>query len=168
MKVFQININRFGLLVLPTFLRRSVVAAFVGSFLTPVRLIRSDFLDARAESTYRIEHNGQVCYLRKMLNDAFSYDRQNGFRIEDVYTAEVYPEWLMAYDETVQLRNQIKIARDEPPHATLYDRDFIQQVEFNFYVFYPADLSEDELRRVKMLVNTYKLVSRTAAYKQKV
>lgn len=67
---YKVDIEKLGLLVTPTFLRKSVLRAIISSLLSQVRTIYSEWKYKREEEQlFRLNHNGQVCYLRKALND---------------------------------------------------------------------------------------------------
>lgn len=55
----------------PHALRKSKLLIFLKAFAWPVSQLHNDFLRFVAAKLYRLSHNGQVCYLEKVLNDAF-------------------------------------------------------------------------------------------------
>ena len=65
------NIRRLALLLLPTFWRRPLFGAFAFALVTPVSHLHMRFIQYRQRTGYRLRHNGQVCYLRAVLNDEF-------------------------------------------------------------------------------------------------
>ena len=83
--IFDIDFNKWIATILPTFLRRRRVFAFCRALCAPLFLgsdgLYNRFLRTRGDHIYRLRHNGQVCYLRAALNDAFNLRR--GFEIED-------------------------------------------------------------------------------------
>jgi len=68
---YKINFRTLSIELLPTFLRKSVTASFVQALLSPLITAYDKWLLIREEHLYKLEHNGQVCYLRKSLNDKF-------------------------------------------------------------------------------------------------
>jgi hypothetical protein len=68
---YKIDFNRLGILLLPTFLRKETMVAFVQIFLKSIDYTYDDWFNWRLKNIYKLEHSGQVCYLRKSLNENF-------------------------------------------------------------------------------------------------
>ncbi|MCV9934557.1 hypothetical protein OIU80_19930 [Flavobacterium sp. LS1R47] len=68
---YKINYNQLGILMLPTFLRKGIMVSFVQVLLKPIGSCYTIWHDWRLKNIYKIEHSGQICYLRKSLNDDF-------------------------------------------------------------------------------------------------
>lgn len=88
--------------LLPTFLRTRRHASWIYSLLTPLMQVYNSWKRHRQNNIYKLQHNGQVCYLRKALNDEFD-PAQRRIIISDgglyseqyVYThAENHPKYL--------------------------------------------------------------------------
>ena len=77
--IYKLNFARLAVLLLPSILRKPVFTSFLRAMYA--QLDFSSFADFRENKNYRLTHNGQVCYLRKMLNDRF--DPNVGERPED-------------------------------------------------------------------------------------
>ena len=71
MDKYDVNFKRLALLLLPTFRRRPLLAAMAYAAVSPLQYLHTRFILWKRESDYRLEHNGQVCYLRALLNDKF-------------------------------------------------------------------------------------------------
>ena len=71
MSVYDVKIKRLALLLLPTALRKPLVAAFMQSAVQGCNVLHGEFMRWRDEQNYRLWHNGQVCHLRAVLNDTF-------------------------------------------------------------------------------------------------
>lgn len=69
--MFEIDLKRFVLQLLPTFYRQPLIFGLLRAALVGLQSVYDQFAEARAAHTYRLTHNGQVCYLRAVLNDAF-------------------------------------------------------------------------------------------------
>lgn len=67
----EINYKRLIVLLLPTFLRQATITAFLRAMTIPIEYLYNQFLANRNSNLYRLKMNGQVCYLRRVLNDAF-------------------------------------------------------------------------------------------------
>ena len=98
----NLNISKLVVDNTPTFLRKSWVTAFPMAMVAPLISIYDDWVKMRADHLYRLKHNGQVCYLRKSLNDLFDVSLRriyigngNQFQRKYIYThAEDRPEYL--------------------------------------------------------------------------
>ncbi|MEQ3500590.1 hypothetical protein ABMY20_12605 [Tenacibaculum sp. SSH1-16] len=83
-------------------LRKPKMIAFVKSLVTPIVNIHYDFLQKKAIDEFILNHNGQVCYLRKALNDVFDNELRririgsgNQYNRQYIYTrAEQKPVYL--------------------------------------------------------------------------
>ena len=65
--------------LLPTFLRKRKMLAWLWSLTAPLKSIHYNFYQKRNAlngDLYRLAHNGQVCYLRKLLNDNFDNEKR--------------------------------------------------------------------------------------------
>lgn len=65
------NIYAFAVRLLPTFLRKDVIKAFLWAILSPLDELLSRFNSAVGESDRRLSHNSFTIYLEKFLNDLF-------------------------------------------------------------------------------------------------
>ena len=91
--IYKIDFRRLFINLLPTFLRQPVIYGMLhaGAVVLGDTTYQS-FTDAREEHNYKLNHNGQVCYLRAVLNDAFG----GGF---DILEVERRGDWLYAITE---------------------------------------------------------------------
>ncbi len=144
--MYNIDIKKLVVLLLPTFLRRVKMVAWLHSLVTPLLVLHNDFMRIREKHLYELNHNGQVCYLRKVLNDAFDKKQRrinitdgNKYGREYIYTrSENKPKYL----GTMYLR----------PRSDYADTgvDFIVEVPQEVY-------NETEMRS---LIDYYKLASK--------
>lgn len=173
--IFEIDFDKWIATMLPTFLRMRRVFAFCRALCSPLYLgeagLYPRFLRARGDHIYRLCHNGQVCYLRAALNDAFNLKK--GFEIEDAggYEGEwVYakdpsmPNQLLAVDE----KKNGKPAEGEPPpeHPTplLADEARLNAPQNAFVVRVPISIYTTQLDKVKSIVERYRILSKTPIY----
>lgn len=149
---YNINFKRLALLMLPTFLRKRLVAGLAYALISPLSYIHLLFMDFRKSSNYRLNHNSQVCYLRAVLNDMFDpSDRR--IVIVDL-PSEVQGSFIylreMNYPVMVPIR---------PGAIILNRRGFGGTGGYDFVVEAPSSTS-GERERMKSLINTYKLASK--------
>ena len=158
MKIFQIDYKRLIILLLPIRMRQAVTIAFLRSCINPISRLHGLFISNRNANLYRLKANGQVCYLRKTLNDAFP-ERDKSFEIGD---GAASGKWVYALKEPEY--GQLFVPK-EPEAVTLYSIPVILSGTANFVVFIPANLAGiDYLNRIKSIVNEYKLVSKKPSY----
>ncbi|MBP1637445.1 MAG: hypothetical protein H6Q18_234 [Bacteroidetes bacterium] len=158
MKLYPINITKLGIILLPTMMRSALLVEWVRILLFPLQSVQTEFFSNRDKNIYLLNHNGQVCRLRKVLNDAFPA-RSKDFQIVDaVYTGM----WKYAVDEE-KLYEQLIIA-DQPEVVFVWDEETMTKFP-DFIVRVPTDLNTvDNLNIIRALVNTYKLSSKKAIY----
>jgi hypothetical protein len=155
-KIFEINYKRLVLLLLPTFLRKELLVAFLHTATTPVAALYNLFLTKRQNNLYRLRMNGQVCYLRRVLNDAFP-EANNAIRIEDGITTG---RWLYAYDaDNNPFINYLLITDD----GTVFcDKSTILEGVSGFTVVVPRALYNiNNDAKLRSLLNAYKLLSKS-------
>lgn len=90
--MFEIDFKRLIALLLPMSLRRPLIFGVLRAGVSGVERVYKDFMAARKEHNFRLTHNGQVCYLRGVLNYCFG----PGFKIGSI---KQEGEWLYAVTE---------------------------------------------------------------------
>jgi len=157
MKLLAIDFNKLAVLLQATFLRPVSIIGYLKSLMPAISDLQDRFFTNRTKNLYILNHNGQVCYLRKVLNDAFP-NRNKDFIIEDY---EQGGKWVFAYDESL-IDSQLMIPDDSS--LLIYSVETIGDYA-NFKVKIPIVLTgDDNLNRIKSLVNSYKLLSKKAIY----
>lgn len=71
MSLFDVDLRRLALQLLPMCLRKPLMGALVYAVTKPVDLELNDMLSYRSEVNEEIRRNGQTCNLRRVLNDLF-------------------------------------------------------------------------------------------------
>jgi hypothetical protein len=153
-EVFNINFKKLAVLLLPTFLRRPLLVAFLHAGASPVVSLHRLFMLNRTNNLYRLRMNGQVCYLRRMLNDAFP-SANGAIQIRDAHRGG---RWLFAYDADVSDRASLNI---EDGGTVFHDKAAIIDEASGFEVVVPAALkTPNNDTRMRVLLNQYKLLSK--------
>lgn len=171
--IYDLNIYKLIISITPSFLRKPVVLAFLKCFSMSMQTVFDAlFTKSRNAHIYALKHNGQVCYLRKVLNDAFT-ERSASFQIEDVSERN---HWQYA-------RSEIEFPLSDPNRADehlyaysetqseettlLYDERYMVAETTPFVVKVPSEIysSDESMKRVKSLVELYKLISKQPIYK---
>ncbi|CAL2108171.1 conserved hypothetical protein [Tenacibaculum sp. 190524A02b] len=99
---YNFDLIKLGVLLLPTRNRKPKMIAFVKVLLAPIVNTYSKFLKSRKDDAFKLNHNWQVCYLRKALNDKLDPLKRrieildgNRFIPHHIYTAvEEKPKFL--------------------------------------------------------------------------
>ncbi len=169
--IFTIDFDKWIAEMLPMFLRRRRVFAFCRALCAPVVWLYGEFLNARSDHIYRLTHNGQVCYLRAALNDAFGLTK--GFEVEDAddYAGEwVYakdptmPQQLLAVDEKLNPPRETDDPPPEHPTPLLADEARLNAPHNSFIVRVPHDIYISQLDKVKAIVEKYRILSKQPIY----
>lgn len=159
------NCCGFEVNLLPTFLRQPVI---YGILHAGARVLEkstyNDFVTARTDHNYQLNHNGQVCYLRAVLNDAFG----GGFDIMDVERkgdrlyaiTENGTGILLTYGED---GNAAEVANGEKV-PVVYNEAMLNAAQNSFIVRVPFRIYQTNLPVVAALVDKYKLISKRAIY----
>ncbi|AZA90911.1 Uncharacterised protein [Chryseobacterium nakagawai] len=143
---YNLNAQTLAMRLLPTFLRKERLTALLTLATSEIIDLNNSLVIYRSTSIVKVKHNGQVCKLRKILNDTFDYQRR--IRIVDgllkkpvyIYTdGEHKPKWI----------GKMFIYTDEETDRTKID----------FTVVIPAELKNYKIE-IKALVDFYKLASK--------
>ncbi|MCM1302100.1 MAG: hypothetical protein NC250_01200 [Alistipes senegalensis] len=158
MRKYDINFKQLALLLLPTFLRRPMMASLTYAVITPLNCIHAKFLRFRNDAAYRLNHNGQVCYLRAALNDTFDPELR---RITVTDTAQ-----------NVGVMLVFRRDEDRPILVPLRGSDTVLPVNrrgfggvsgYDFVVNIPLALRGIDEARLTAVADTYKLASKRFA-----
>lgn len=133
--MYNIDFDIFAIQLLPTFLRKEKLIAFLIVLISPIKQLFSDFIIFKASQENKIIYTSQIIYFEKILND--TYDNVNrGIKIEDCdiipYTylnniAEQKSTYL--YNKSENLTNIYLYNKSE--HNSLYD--FTVRVHISVY-----------------------------------
>lgn len=157
MSKYDINLRKWILLLLPTYHRRPFLAVLVYCTIAPLRYIYVKFLALRNDSIYRLEHNGQTCYLRAVLNDMFDAGKR---RITVTDYEQTTSEGKTIYMR--ELDNETVVAgREVMAPLVVNRRGFVGVSGIDFMINLPAEMEGtiDDVR-LRAFVNAYKLVSK--------
>jgi hypothetical protein len=141
---YNINWKKLVVLNQPTFLRKNVMVAFLRVLVEPINRLYYQWFIYRRDNLYKLAHNGQVCYLRKVLNDRFDPSQRriyigNGNKYDKnfIYTnPEQKPEFL----GKIYLRQRSDYA----------------DTGVDFVVYAPTELLDTNNYEFKALINYYK------------
>lgn len=155
-KLYDVNFKRLALLLLPTFRRRPLLAALAYAAVSPLQWLHTRFILWKRESDYRLEHNGQVCYLRGLLNDLFDpIDRRITVTEEVSNVGNI-----VLHRREVQRAVRLP-ARGSGRMVVLNRRGYGGVSGYDFWVNIPLALYDKlDITQVRAVVNAYKLASK--------
>ena len=135
-------------------LRTAFNINFLNALLTPFNALYNTFKSYRDDNIYKLNHNGQVCYLEGALNDAFDIDLRR-MTITDAGGLDVT---LLATDADA---DQFIILDDDATGAFILSNDSgYNDGEWDFIVTIPYLFSSSEKFRLRALVDFYKLAGK--------
>jgi hypothetical protein len=145
---YKVDYDKLGVLLLPTFLRKTKMVAFVLCLIEPIKTVHYKWLQKRDFDWYRLRHNGQRCKLRKALNDNLDpslrriyIDDGTAFPREYIYTqAENKPKFLGTF--YIKSENEY------------------QNTGVDFIVFVPQGIINAAIYQLKYLLKYYKLAGK--------
>ena len=165
MDKYDVNFKRLALLLLPTFWRRPLFAAMAYAAVSPLQYLHTRFILWKRESDYRLEHNGQVCYLRALLNDKFRLRRWSASN------SPLAPR--ITITETVENVGFITLRKREEDDEVLVPRRGSERFlilnrrgfggvsGYDFWVNIPLALRDKlDITQLRAVVDAYKLASK--------
>lgn len=150
--IYNVNWYRLvNMLVLPA-VKKPMVLAFINSGIAPIRTNYDTFLTFKKDAEYRINHNGQVCFLQKLLNDKFDNSLRR-IKVQNVPPKQRLWFYNTEDSKPIFFYNQ----SDNHPVFIYNSNDYYNQ--FDFEVLIPESLNG---YRNQMLaqINYYKLESK--------
>jgi|SRR5690554_293443 len=153
------NINWFRLvkmLILPA-VNKPTLLAFINSALAPIRTNYDKFLIFKENAEYRVKHNGQICYLQKMLNDKFDHSLRR-IRVQNVKPKERLWFYYEQDDKPVFFYN-------EEDHPVFFYNPEDYYNESDFEVLIPSVLAA-QINQMTVHINYYKLYSKNHQIKE--
>ena len=136
-------------MLLPTFLRKPIFVAYVQCLFKPIADIHYEWLQKRTKvDFYALRHTGQVCRLRKVLNDRLDnvlrrikIEEGNSFPRKYIYTrAENKPVYLGKF--------------------FINSQNDYENTGVDFVVSVPADIAIAEKYQLEYLLDFYKLAGK--------
>lgn len=140
--VFNINFKKLAIEWLPTFLRQSILIAFILVLIVPLEALYIELLKARKQNLIRIKTSCQKFSMQKRLNDYFDPLER---RIEIVKAVLFDGTYLYTEAEDDQWRTKTQWLYIDSLPIYLYTEAELNS-EFDFIVKVPAGLNELQLR----------------------
>ncbi|MCO5230133.1 MAG: hypothetical protein M9958_03155 [Chitinophagales bacterium] len=146
-KVFDINIERLTVLLLPIQWRQVKMMAWLKALTRPIHSLYGRFITERSDDIYTLEHNSQVCYLRAALNDRFD-NEQRRIEIIDGYR---FGRWYI-YSRGLNKPQYLGV-------KYIRQRTDYEDTRVDFIVLVPIELMFKNIE-IKALVDIYRLASK--------
>lgn len=145
---FNVDFEKLMLLLTPTFLRKKVFIAYLYSLVLPITKLHYQWKVKRLSDWYKLEHTGQVCSLRKVLNDNLDPSLRriwigegNSFQRKYIYTrAEKKPVFL--------------------GRMFIYQNSEYLNTGADFNVYVPSEIINTSKHQIDALIVFYKLASK--------
>lgn len=157
MSLYEVKIKRLALLLLPTALRKPVIAALAQSAVQGCNALHGEFMRWKSDKDYRLSHNGQVCHLRAVLNDMFDQTERR-ITVDDEDSGNQRGARLFTRD----MDRHILVPLRATGNAFIINRRGYGGVSgFDFWVSIPyALMGKIDETRLTAVVSTYKLASK--------
>jgi hypothetical protein len=152
--MYSVDFKKLVLLLLPTFLRKPVLPAFLKAAITPMAEIHRRFLTLKKEWDYRLNHDGKVWSLEKVLNDKFDSFLRRIYITDTEYQDDVYVG-------NRDNREQVHVSSGEDDGSTIHigvAPQYLQRADF--IVHLPHLLLSEEIA-IKNTIDTYKIAGKT-------
>ena len=150
--IFKVNWNRLVKFLVPRPLQKPLLMALLYCFISPLKTNHKSFMGFKIDAEYRVKHNGQICYLQKMLNDKFDkYLR----RIRVVNQAPKVALWAYYIEDEKPLFGYE--LEDDKPLFGYNANDYYNA--FDFSVIIPESLLAFT-NQMQAQINYYKLFSK--------
>lgn len=154
MGIYDVKYKKLALMLLPTSWRKPLMSALLYAMLAPVAELHARLRSYQKEKDYRLSHNGQVCYLTAVLNDALDASER---RITIADTERDNP--VMWLRERVKSYPLTVYPRKEKRAVMISRRGMTGNDVVDFVVKVPTSVSTAagyDNKRLCSLVNMYK------------
>lgn len=158
--MFDIDFNKLISQLLPHFLRKTALMAWLNCLMAPLVWLYNQFRIFRDEMLYEVKISGQLAYLEYMLNDKFCSDG----KLRTIYITDNEDQTLELFtfnSHEIEPETFIYNTGEIPSEDTyLYNIDDAGQSSVDFTVWVPAALTFDN-DYMNSLVVKYKLAGTT-------
>ncbi|MDB0600683.1 hypothetical protein PL373_05900 [Tenacibaculum maritimum] len=157
-KVFDINYNRLVGILTPVVLRKPKMMSWLQVLVSPITSLHYKFQMKRKLDLYKLEHNGQVCYLRKVLNDAFDASER---RIQITDGNRFIPQYIYTEGEEKPTYLGEMYLRDESVYQDT-GVDFIVLLPLGIWNAHKTQIRIGEYRfyDIESVIDFYRLASK--------
>lgn len=152
---YRTDFKRLILLLLPTFLRKGVLASILFAGSAPMRLLQTKLIEQRDKVLFRLNHNGQIYLLCDAINLTFDKEYYEYHPKAPRITITDYP---IGPFETIAHKRSLQISQLIPERK---DGAFMIFKRFHniFYLNAPLEFRDKEAE-IKFFIDEYKLASK--------
>ncbi len=154
--MFDLDFNKVVVWLLPRMVRTVFNVAWLKALVQPVVLIYTGlngFLSYRNNIQYKLNHNGQVCYLEAALNDTFDTAERR------IYLTDAGGDVITLINRDTD--GNALIINDDPNGGIIIHNDSAYfGGSYDFIVNIPYQFSEADIYQLRALVNFYKLAGK--------
>ncbi|OWP84237.1 hypothetical protein BWK59_06500 [Flavobacterium davisii] len=145
---FEVDYKKLIVLLLPIALRKRKTIAYLHCLVKPIDEVYYQWKQKRQSDWYMLNHNGQRCKLRKVLNDELD-TRQRGIRIDDGTSFK------RKYIYTKAEKKPIYLGK-----VFINNKTEFENTGVDFVVFAPKEIVELNIHKLKFLIKYYKLAGK--------
>lgn len=145
---YNIDFKKLALLMIPSFLRKPILTAYLQSLLVPLENLHLEWLQKRTDDWYALNHTGQVYSLRNALNDKLD----EGSRRISISDGNAYPR---KYIYT-PIENKLKFLGK----LSIYQNAEFLNTGYDFIVHAPQEVIDTKINELQALIIKYKLASK--------
>lgn len=163
MRDYSLDVTKLANRLIPHFVRKPVMKAFVHALLAPLGTVNRAFLEFVAEKRVEANMNSQTMLLEHYLNRTFGgYFRSPSDRIEIIHsTSSGLPVYLELEEGVIDpvVYNAREAFQADQIHALEFTAERAGSLPYNFRVSVPAHFEErrDVLGRLVSLIEKYKI-----------
>ncbi len=155
---YEINYKKLSTSLLPTFLRQKMHIRWLWALLSPLEVLHETWQIMRGDNLYKLQHNGQVCYLRKVLNDEFDPELRRIY-INDGLRHQRKYIYTHAEEKPKAIYTNQEVKNGETPFYLHPSSDYVE-TGVDFIVWVPVDLNYNKYD-MRALIDFYRLASKT-------
>lgn len=147
---YDVDVNRLVVEYLPTMLRKPTVATIAQIVHQPLVSGHFNWHQWREENIYKLNHTGQICYLRKALNDKFDP------ALRRIYIGDGnLNETPYIYTE-VEPQEEHTGKEDEEEVFWLYNEAETADTGYDFIVWVPQEIYNTQIYGLRAIIEFYK------------
>jgi hypothetical protein len=157
---WTLRIHEMITALLPWFLRKPVINAYMQALCTPIGDVNSELVSYASESLYRVAITGQVIYLERLLNDLFDNTLRRIYITDFSLQGQAFV-YQRAENETTfaYLRSEIDVLYIYTRAELLENYRFAVMIPEELYSSAQLDVIHANLRLHKTAGTSYILIS---------
>jgi hypothetical protein len=159
MRIFETNIETLSQQLLPTFLRKPLIIAFLAAATKPLVWLLQRLNYFRNENLYYLAIAPQVCYLESLLNQRYGGGitiTDGDFRDSTYIYRDVEQIPVFVYQES-----EYEGEEDIPPRKYIYQENEYGFIDVSFYINLPMGFNAQTRAEIAALTGKFKLAGTT-------